>query len=459
MNWKASSFAALLMFGLNVHAADDALIKRGEYLATAGDCVACHSLPGAKPFAGGLALPTPIGDIIATNITPSKTAGIGNYTLEQFSNALRKGMRADGKHLYPAMPYTSYAKVTDDDVAAMYAYFMNAVQPVDAPTKSTSLPFPFNIRLSMAAWNMLFLDNRPYVANASQNTEWNRGAYLVQGLTHCSTCHSPRNMMMAEVASKELAGGEVGPWYAPNITSDANSGVGGWSTEELVSYLKTGEALGKGQAAGPMSEAIDHSLQYLSDVDLRAIARYVKSVPAQRDAADTQPVHALGKPADEVASLRGVALPEQGDKMTGAQIYDAYCATCHQVQGQGSFDGGLPSLSHNTAIGRSNTRNLVMVILEGVKRGADGAQVRMPGFAHELGDTQIATLSNYLTKLYGNPNVNVTANEVGVQRQGGEKSHVVTLAQSAIFIGVVILLALIFWLAIRRSSKVNARVA
>ncbi len=452
MNWKLSSLAALFVISLNVHAADDALVARGKYLATAGDCVACHSLPGGKPFAGGLALPTPIGDIIATNITPSKTAGIGNYTLEQFSDALRKGIRGDGKHLYPAMPYTSYAKVSDDDVSAMYAYFMNAVQPVDTPSKPTKLPFPFNIRFSMAAWNMLFLDNKPYAANNGQNAEWNRGAYLVQGLTHCSTCHSPRNMMMAEVSSKELAGGEVGTWFAPNITSDANSGVGGWSTEELVSYLKTGETLGKGQAAGPMSEAIDHSLQYLSDADLRAIAVYVKSVPAQRDAADTQPVHALGNRADELASLRGVALPEQRDSMTGAQIYDAYCATCHQAQGQGSFEGGLPSLLHNSTVGRSNTKNLVMVILEGVKRGADGTQVRMPGFANELSDAQVATLSNYLTKYYGNPNVKVMANEVRIQRQGGEKSNLATLAQSAIFIGVVVVLLLIAWFMWRRRA-------
>ncbi len=450
MNWKLSSLAALLLISLNAQAADDALVGRGKYLAIAGDCVACHSLPGAKPFAGGLALPTPIGDIIATNITPSKTAGIGNYTEEQFSDALRKGIRADGKHLYPAMPYTSYAKVSDEDVKAMYAYFMNAVQPVDTPTKPTKLPFPFNIRFSMAAWNLLFLDNEPYAANTSQNAEWNRGAYLVQGLTHCSACHSPRNVMMAEVSSKELAGGEVGTWYAPNITSDVNSGVGGWSTEELVSYLKTGEALGKGQAAGPMAEAVDHSLQYLSDADLRAIAVYLKKVPAQRDAGDNQPVYALGKHSDDVASLRGVALPQKGDDMTGAQIYDAYCATCHQAQGQGSFEGGLPSLFHNSSIGRSNTSNLTMVILEGVQRGADKLDIRMPGFAHELSDKQIATLANYLTTHYGNPNVKVTADQVKTQRAGGKQSHLAAIAQGAIVVGVLIVVVLIVWLMRRR---------
>ena len=457
MNGKLSALAVLLLVSLHASAADDALIERGKYLSTAGDCVACHSVPGGKPFAGGLALPTPIGQIIATNITPSKTAGIGGYSLEQFSDALRKGIRADGKHLYPAMPYTSYAKVSDEDVQAMYAYFMNAVAEVDTPTPPTQLPFPFNVRLSMAAWNLLFLDSKPFVPVAGQNDEWNRGAYLVQGLTHCSTCHTPRNVMMAEVASKELAGGEVGTWFAPNITSDTHSGVGSWSLPELVRYLKSGEALGKGQAAGPMAEAIDHSLQYLSDADLQAIAVYVKSVPAQRDAADTQPVHSLGSPSDELAALRGVALPADNDKMSGAQLYDAYCSTCHQAQGQGSFEGGLPSLLHNTAVGRSNTQNLVMVILEGIRRGSDGADVRMPGFARELSNQQIATLASYVTEHYGNPTIKVTVAQVKTLREGGAKSHLVALAQGAIVVGVLAVLVLIIGI-IRRRRRVDRRV-
>jgi mono/diheme cytochrome c family protein len=429
---------------------DNELIQRGKYLSTAGDCVACHSAPGGKPFAGGLALPTPIGEIIATNITPSKTAGIGNYTLEQFSDALRKGIRADGKRLYPAMPYTSYAKVSDDDVKAMYAYFMNDVAAVDTAAKPTQLPFPFNIRLSMAGWNLLFLDSQPYEADPAQSSEWNRGAYLTQGLTHCSACHSPRNLMMAEVPSKELAGGEVGTWHAPNITSDRNSGMGGWDTDELVKYLKTGESLGKGQAAGPMAEAVDHSLQYLTDADLKAIAVYIKSVPAQREAADSKPVYALGQKTDELSSLRGVALPADPNKMTGAQIYDGYCGSCHQAQAQGSFDGGLPSLSNNTAVGRSNTQNLVMVILEGIHRKSDGSDVRMPGFARELTDPQIATLANYLTQHYGNPDAKVSVGQVEQQRAGGAKSHLAALAQGAIAVGVVVFLALVFWLIRRR---------
>ena len=445
MNRTLTSFAALMLVALNVNANDDAQIQRGKYLSTAGDCVACHSVPGGRLFAGGMALPTPIGEIIATNITPSKTAGIGNYSLEQFSDAVRKGIRADGQHLYPAMPYTSYAKVSDEDIQAMYAYFINAVEPVDTSTQATALPFPFNIRLSMAGWNLLFLDRKPFVADAGHDAQWNRGAYLVQGLTHCGTCHTPRNLLMAEMPSRELAGGDVGPWHAPNITSDRNSGIGGWDNAELVAYLKTGEAQGKAQAAGPMAEAVDHSLQHLSDSDLQAIAVYLKSVPAWQEAADSKPVYALGQKTDELDSIRGVALPEDGDKMTGAQLYDAYCSTCHQAQGQGSFDGGLPSLLHNTAVGRSHPNNLVMAILDGVKRGADGQDIRMQGFANTLSDQQVATLATYLTGHYGNPQVNVSAAQVKELRAGGPTSHLAALAQGAIGAGVVVLILLGLW--------------
>lgn len=429
---------------------DNELIQRGKYLSIAGDCVACHSVPGGKPFAGGLALSTPIGEIISTNITPSKSAGIGNYTEAQFSDALRKGIRGDGAHLYPAMPYTSYAKVSDDDVTAMYAFFMNGVAPVDTRTKPTDLPFPFNIRLSMAGWNLLFLDRQPYKSDPTQSSEWNRGAYLTQGLTHCSACHTPRNLFMAESSANELAGGEVGNWHAPNITSDPNAGIGGWATDELVKYLKTGDSLGKGQAAGPMAEAVDHSLQYLTDADVRAIAVYLKSVPGRSNPADSKPVYALGQKADELSSIRGVALPANPNVMSGAQIYDGYCASCHQAQGQGSFDGGLPSLSHNTAVGRSNTRNLVMVILEGIHRNSDGSDVRMPGFARTLTDPQIERLVNYLTKLYGNPKSRVSLEQVQQQRAGVGKSSLVAIVQGALVIGAVVVLGLLFWLIRRR---------
>ncbi len=460
--FRMAAGAALLSLALPVLAADvagaagpdAAAIERGRYLATAGDCIACHSVPGGKPMAGGLALATPLGDIVATNITPSTTHGIGNYTLKQFSDAVRHGVRADGANLYPAMPYTAYAKVTDEDTAALYDYFMHGVAAVDtAPAKQTDLPFPFNIRLSMAGWNLLFLDKKPFVVDTAKSMEWNRGAYLAQGLAHCTTCHTPRNALMAEQLSKELGGADLGTWYAPNITSDIHSGVGGWSQQELVDYLRTGRAANKAQAAGPMAEAIDHSLKHLSDADLNAIAHYVKGVPAIRDKADTQPVTQWGKAGDELSSIRGVPLPQNLNKMSGAQLYDAQCASCHQAKGEGSFDGSLPPLFHNSVTGRSNSNNLVMAILDGVER-QDGkgshAGHRMPAFRQTLSDEQVVTLGNYVQKMYGNPDVKVTAEQVTTLRNGGPASNLIGLARAGIIVGVLVLLALLLWWRGRR---------
>lgn len=438
--------------------ANAGLVQRGRYLATAGDCIACHTAPGGRAMAGGLALPTPLGTIVSTNITPSKTYGIGNYTQAQFSAALRAGIRADGRHLYPAMPYTSYALVSDDDASALYAYFMQGVAPVDAaPPQQTRLPFPFNLRLSMALWNLLFLDSKPFVADAGKSPEWNRGAYLARGLAHCSACHTPRNMLMAEKKSLELAGGEVGAWYAPNITSDPNSGVGGWSEQELIDYLRLGHVAGKAQTAGPMAEAIDHSLRHLSEDDLRAMAGYLKTVPARREAADTRPVYAWGAAADELHSIRGVALPSDPSRMTGPQLYDAHCATCHQARGQGSFDGGLPPLFHNTALGRTNTNNLVMVLLEGIQRQGDTSEVLMPGFKKELSDQQIATLGAYLARHYGNPKAQISAAQVKTLRAGGARSYLLLATRIGIAVLVLILLAVLFAFARRRRGPASGR--
>ncbi|MDA5194450.1 c-type cytochrome [Govanella unica] len=432
------------------------LLQRGQYLATAGDCVACHTASGGKPYAGGLTVPTPIGDIISTNITPSTTGGIGHYTEQQFSDALRKGIRADGQRLYPAMPYTAYAQITDDDTHALYTYFMHGVAPVDSKPAPTRLPFPFNIRLSMAAWNLLFLDNKSFTPEPSQSAAWNRGAYLVRGLAHCSTCHTPRNLLMAEQSSRELAGGAVGTWLAPNITSDANSGIGGWSEQDLVDYLKLGHAPGKAQAAGSMAEAVEHSLQHLTTADLQAIAIYLKTVPAQRDPADTRPIDRWGTAYDGMSELRGTALPDDGNKWSGAQLYDAHCATCHQARGEGSFDGGLPPLFHNTATGRANPDNLVMAILEGIRWQTGDSGVHMPAFADSLNDQQVATLTNYLTEHYGNPASKVDARQVQILRSGGAPSHLVMLTRLAMAVVALVILAIVVLWFRRRQRRASS---
>ncbi|HEX7389079.1 MAG TPA: cytochrome c [Acidiphilium sp.] len=435
--------------------ADPALVAQGHYLALAGDCGSCHTAPAGKPMAVGLAIATPIGPIISTNITPSKTAGIGNYSLAQFSAAVRRGVRADGARLYPAMPYTAYAKITDSDIKALYSYFMLGVAPVDTRPAKTNLPFPFNIRLSMMAWNLLFLDTKPFVPHPAKSAEWNRGAYLALSLGHCGTCHTERNFLMAEENSRLFGGGNLGTWYAPNITSGANSGIGAWSIDNLVSYMRDGRAAGKGQAAGPMAEVVEKSLRYLREGDLRAIATYLLTVPPIRDSAATRPPSAWGAPSGELVTIRGLAPPQNQEQWSGAQLYSGYCATCHEARGQGSFDGRLPSLFHNTTLGRPNSANLVMAILEGVHREPN---IDMPGFASELSDREVATLGNYLIKEYGNPAAKVTVAEVKTLRAGGPSAKVLIWAiRVAIVVAALIIIAILVALGLlaarRRETK------
>jgi mono/diheme cytochrome c family protein len=402
---------------------DSDLVKKGQYLATAGDCIACHTMPGGKLFAGGLPLATPVGAIISTNITPSKKDGIGNYTFEQFANAVRRGVAPDGVYLYPAMPYTAYEQLTDDDTKALYAYFMHGVEPVDGPTPRTNLSFPFDNRVLMRGWDAMFLNNKQFEPEPDKSAEWNRGAYLVKGLTHCGTCHTARNMMMAEENSRALGGASIGTWSAPNITSDVSSGIGGWSEQDIVDYLHTGHATNKAQAAGPMSEAVDKSLRYLTESDTRAIAIYLKGTPVVHDNGDTRPPFQWGVPGNDLAAVRGTAWPANPDQLSGPQLYDAHCATCHQSNGEGRDKGGLPSLFYNTALGRRNTDNLVMVILDGIGHQADMPDMLMPGFRNELSDQQITTLSSYLTKQYGNPDAKVKASQVADLRAGKSATH------------------------------------
>jgi mono/diheme cytochrome c family protein len=401
---------------------DAALIARGRYLAIAADCAACHTAPhGGKAFAGGYGIASPLGAIYASNITPSKTAGIGTYTEVQFSRALRDGIRADGANLYPAMPYTSYTKLTDQDVHALYVFFMHAVEPVDVRPPSTHLPFPFGIRAAMIGWNALFLDKQPLTADPAKSTSVNHGQYLAIALAHCDTCHTPRNVMMAEIGSKPLGGASLGSWVAPNITSDQISGIGDWSDADLLRYLRTGDVPGKAQAAGPMAEAIEHSFQYLNDDDLRAIAAYIRQVPASRDASDTRARDQFGAASDREAFTRGAPHIAAGE-----HIFNGDCAACHRPTGLGSNDAYYPQIFHNTVTGASTPDSLIAAILMGVDRTVDGKRVYMPGFGKdsyvdELSDQQVADVSNYVLTQFGNPAVHVQAQDVAVVRAGGPK--------------------------------------
>lgn len=352
------------------------------------------------------------------------------------------------------MPYTSYALMTDDDIKAMYAYFMNGVAAVDEPSPPTNLPFPFNIRLMMAGWNLLFLESSPFAPDPAKSAEWNCGAYLVRGLAHCGVCHTPRNLMMAERSSSALGGTSLGAWYAPNITSDPNSGIGGWNAHELSAYLKQGRAVGKAQAAGPMREAVDHSFSKMTDADIGAMVTYVKSVPAVTEPGASRPAFAWGGPSHDVAAVRGATLPTNGDAMTGPQLYSAYCATCHNDGGQGTtVAAGMPSLFHNTALGQSNADNVVMVILNGIERVGEKPGVIMPGFGKTLSDTQVSVLTNYLQQTFGNPDASVSPTQVNVARNGGPSSPLPMLARIGMALAVLVVIALLLFLVSRRRRR------
>ena len=395
-----------------------ALIKQGEYLAVAGDCMACHSTVKGKPFAGGLPLKVPmLGTIYSSNITPDAQTGIGTWTLADFDRAVRKGVAKDGHNLYPAMPYVSYAKIDDDDVKALYAYFRYGVAPVNQAQRPSDIPWPLNMRWPLTVWNWVFLKSGPYQNKSGQSVAWNRGAYLVQGLAHCSTCHTPRGFGMQEKALDETGSGFLGGsvlagWDGYNITSDPNSGIGSWTQAQLVQYLQTGSVPGLAQAAGPMGEAVQHSFSHMTDADIAAIATYIRTVPAVNDGASHSRA-SWGTPATDVTRLRGVALSEELDP---ARLYLGNCATCHQAHGQGTPDGYYPPLFHNSTVGASNPGNLVQVILHGVHRKAGDNDVGMPAFATELSDAQIAALTNYVTKQFGNPAATVNASDVAKLR-------------------------------------------
>jgi mono/diheme cytochrome c family protein len=459
-------FAATVAAGI-CHAADPtdqtaSVIARGEYLATAADCGACHTAPGGRPFAGGLPIATPLGTIYSTNITASADFGIGLYTEEEFSRALHRGVRRDGANLYPAMPYTSYAKFTDDDAHALYVYFTQAVKPVEQRPPPTRLPFPMNIRASMIVWNLLFLDSAAFVPDPHQSAEWNRGAYLVQGAAHCSTCHTPRGFLQQEETSRALSGAQVGPWYAPNITSDPISGIGRWTKEELAAYLRTGHLSRKAQAAGSMGEAVERSFQHLAASDLDAIATYIKSVAAVPGPADDTSRFTAGRMFSELGALRGrdgIRSDNDADP-TGAELFQGNCASCHSAEGQGSKDGYYPSLFENSATGAKNATNLIAAILYGVDRTTSGGQAFMPGFggrttdANALSDRDIVVLGNYVLAHYGSAGTTITEQQVAEERRGGPSSALLlALARGGMAAAAVVVFLGIAFLIFRRRKR------
>ncbi|MDI6936077.1 cytochrome c, partial [Serratia sp. Se-PFBMAAmG] len=309
-------------------AATDASVKQGEYLAKAGDCAACHTAAGGQPFAGGLKMSTPIGAIYSTNITPDKTHGIGDYSYDDFVKAVRGGVAKDGSSLYPAMPFPSYAKISDSDMHALYDYFMQGVKPVSQENRKSDIPWPLSMRWPLAFWRWTFADDRTYALVAGQSAQWQRGAYLVQGLGHCGSCHTPRGIGFQEKAMDQnskgyLTGGTLEGWHAPDLTASPAAGLGSWSEQDIATFLKTG-ANKQGAAFGSMTDVIAHSTQYLSDEDLNAIAVYLKSLPAADNTA-----------APQVSDATSQALFKGDVSQPGAQVYVAICAACLRTDGKG----------------------------------------------------------------------------------------------------------------------------
>lgn len=382
------------------------LVERGAYLARAADCAPCHTLPGRPEFSGGRAFKLPFGTIYSSNITPDPKHGIGGWTDRQFINAVKHGRARDGKPLYPAMPYTSYAGMTDDDARAIHAY-LASLAPVPAREPASNLRFPFSQRGLMPVWSWFFAKEELFRPDARRSPEWNRGAYLAEPLGHCGECHTPRNLGYGLDNRNKYAGEVTAGWKAHNITNDRRAGIGGWSDGELTSYLSTGFAAGRGAAGGPMGEAIDHGLRYLTPSDTAALLTYLRSIPAIYEASDVPRT----KPAPE-----GFARGHTGSE--GERLFGGNCAGCHDWTGVSPLSPharltGIRSVSDPSA------SNIVQSILWGVDRRPPDGMAPMPAFGTTLSDREIAAIANCVSERFGRGEATLSEKEVArLRRQG-----------------------------------------
>lgn len=365
------------------------LVARGKLLASTGDCAVCHTARNGVPNAGGRPLDTPFGTIYTTNITPDGETGIGAWSFEAFARAMRQGIHRDGRHLYPAFPYTSFKNVSDDDLKALYAYLMSQT-PVRSRPPETRLSFPFNVRPMMAAWNSLFLKRNTFMHDATQTAQWNRGAYLVNGLGHCSACHTPRNAFGAEkTGAAFLGGGMAEGWEAPALTTLSNAPVP-WSEDELFSYLRYGHAPLHGVAAGPMAPVVSE-LAALPDSDIHAMASYLASLNPAGPNANPQ---ALAREYEQASLSSPVATG------LGARLFDGACAACHHMGSGPQLFGAHPSLALNTNLHSAAPDNLIRVILDGIGSPARPELGTMPAYRDSFNDAQVAELVSYLRQQF-----------------------------------------------------------
>jgi mono/diheme cytochrome c family protein len=389
--------ASSLAFSVN--ASETTALSKGEYLARAADCVACHVVPGGKPYAGGLEFKLPFGSLYSPNITPDEETGIGKWTDDEFVDALQKGVGKEGKHYYPAFPYTSYTLMSREDILAIKGYLFS-LEPVKQLPPENTLPFPFNQRWAMMFWNVVFASNERFVPNDRQSAEWNRGAYLVQGPGHCGECHTPRNVFQAMNTGQSLAGAELGNWQAYNISSDFEHGIGAWPEEAIVSYLSKGVAPGFGTAGGPMEDAVENSLRYLQPADLKAIAVYLKSTPARTDG--------IARPA---LAVNDAAL----QKGLGLKLFNDTCVACHLPDGSSRQSPvGLAGLK---TVNDPAGRNLIATLLEGHTPLATRADQRMPDFARSYSDEELAAVSTFVLRRFGQSNGQIKAEHIAKSRE------------------------------------------
>ncbi|MDQ2819352.1 MAG: cytochrome c [Pseudomonadota bacterium] len=401
---------------VNPAASDAQLVEAGRYLAVTADCIACHSAKGGKPFAGGLTMATPIGSLYSSNITPDKETGIGNYTLNDFDRAIRHGIVPSGKTLYPAMPYPSYAKISDQDVRALYAYFMHGVAPVRQENKGSAIRWPLSINWPLAIWRKTYAPEvAPMVLTKYQSEAIARGAYLVQGLGHCGACHTPRAVTMQELALDDshpafLSGGPViDGWLAVNLRANSASGLGRWSEKDIVDTLAKARNDHSAVVGSPMAEVVAHSTQNMTPGDQSAIAAYLKSLPV-----------GLEEKARYAASdATAVALKAGHDENRGAQLYLDNCAACHRTDAK-SNGIVFPALAGNPSVLSDNPTSLIRLILAGSALPSTKtapSNLGMPAFGWRLSDDETAQLVTFVRQSWGNQASAATAGEVGKIRK------------------------------------------
>jgi mono/diheme cytochrome c family protein len=390
-----------------------ALIGRGQYLAQAADCAACHSLPGGKAFAGGYPFKLPFGTMYSSNITADPATGIGGWSDDDFVRALHHGVARNGQHLYPAFPYTSYTLMSRGDAVAIKAYLFS-LPTVHAPQKPNNFPFPFNQRWGMAFWNSVFLKDHRFEVDPHLTAQENRGAYLATALGHCAECHTPRNVAFGLKSGQQFAGAALQGWNAYNITADRRFGVGAWSDQDLAAYLNTGHADGHGSATGPMGEAVEHSLQYLTPRDTAALVAYLRKVPHRPGPAGSE-VDAL--PAAMTASTAWAPGVGEGPGGLGKHVFEGACASCHQWNGQGQ-QTPYASLAGDQAVNDPKGMNLTQVVLNGARLRTSSGAVFMPAFGAAYSDQEIAAVANYVIGHFGGKTGRVTPTMVRTARAG-----------------------------------------